>query len=81
MNEPLLVCGTEIKGLVSDTLSAQYNGFLHYINAKEEVPTGLASGFPWLEKKKKKSFLRCASYLDLLACAVVKLSFKVLEFF
>lgn len=57
MNEPLLVCGTEIKGLVSDTLSALYNGFLHYINAKEEVPTGLASGFPWLEKKKKKVFL------------------------
>lgn len=57
MNEPLLVCGTEIKGLVSDTLSAQYNGFLHYINAKEEVPTGLASGFLWLEKKKKKVFL------------------------
>lgn len=57
MNEPLLVCGTEIKGLVSDTLSAQYNGFLHYINAKEEVPTGLASGFLWLEKKKKNVFL------------------------
>lgn len=60
MNEPLLVCGTEIKGLVSDTLSAQYNGFLHYINAKEEVPTGLASGFLWLEKKKKV-------FLDVLA--------------
>lgn len=60
MNEPLLVCGTEIKGLVSDALSAQYNGFLHYINAKEEVPFythWISFRFSVVRKKKKNVFL------------------------